>query len=146
VTAAAFQGAVAAIVTDRRARASVIGGERIPGLSDDEHDHLRRLAADPGVRVTAELVASFRLGKVLALLPLTREVLGNEAFATEVGRFWLDSPPTSFYLPDEAIAFADHLQARMDAGAINDPLLVRVVAHERSEIVRGHPGRRTTPG
>jgi hypothetical protein len=139
MTAVAFQGAVAALVTDRRTREAAAGGERLPGLSDSEAEQIRRLAADPGVLVTAQLVASFRLGKLLSLLPVTRAVLGNEQLAVEVDLFWQASPPTSFYFADEALGFCDHLVARLEEGALDDPRLAPVIAHERADILRHRP-------
>jgi hypothetical protein len=139
MTAAAFQGAVAALVTDRGARQAAAAGQPLPGLSDAEQEQIQRLAADPGLVVTAQLVASFRLGKLLSLLPLTRSVLGNQLLALEVDLFWQACPPTSFYFADEALAFCDHLEARLREGALVDRRLATVIAHERADILHHRP-------
>jgi hypothetical protein len=139
VTSAAFQSAVAQLITSRAIRLNAALGATLPGLSEAEAGQIRRLAQDPGLSVTAQLVSSFRLGKLLSLLPMTRAVLGNERLAAEVTVFWESCPPVSFYPPDEALAFCDHLEARIAAADLADPHLARTVAYERAEILRRRP-------
>jgi len=144
---AAYQTALGRLVTDRGFRARIRGGGEAAlagDLTDREQRRLSRLAGDHGVEVTATLVASFRLGKLLSLLPLTRTLLGPARFAGEAQRFWDAHPPVSFYLPDEALAFCEHLRRR--ARAIRLPRhLDQVLAYERAmiELNRVRPdGRR----
>ena len=77
------------------------------------------------------LFASFRLGKVLQSLPLTRVLLGDRPIVREAQRFWRQRP-ASFYVAEEVLAFCDHLQRRI--GAL--PGLGDVLALERSLLVR----------
>jgi hypothetical protein len=139
VTSTRFQSAVAALVTDRGFRGRVLDGGGLHGLSDAEREHVVRLAHDPGVMVTAHLIASFRLGKVVSLLPRTREVLGNELLAEELVSFWQAEPPTSFYAPDEVLAFSAHLRARVEAGALDRPMLLDVVTQEEERLRARRP-------
>ena len=144
VSATAFQAALARIVTNRFDRAEANAGRVPDGLDHEEAAHIQRLAADPGLIVTAKLVASFRLGKVLALLPLTRERLGNVTLAVELDGFWLTHPPVSFFMPDEVTAFCDYLLTRIDDGELPIAHLRSVVALERAEIAERHPDRTST--
>lgn len=99
---AARQGLVAQLLTDRHRRVAVASG----GAPDE-----RMLAGDPGLLLSATLVVSFRVGKAVQLLPLTRAALGDVAFADHLDRFWSTHPPTSFYAPDEVRAFCEYLLA-----------------------------------
>lgn len=86
------------------------------------------------------LFTSFRLGKILQSLPLTRVLLGDRPIVREVQRFWRQRPPRSFYAAEEVLAFCDHLHWRL--GPL--PGLGDVVALERSLIeLQRPPGRRT---
>jgi hypothetical protein len=111
---AAFQAAIARLVTDKAFRDRVVVGDEDLDLSSSEQEHLRVLAGHGGIAVTAKLVASFRLGKLLALLPATRAALGNERFADEALAFWAEHAPISFYAPDEVLAFCAYLRPRLD--------------------------------
>jgi hypothetical protein len=80
-----------------------------PDLSDRERRRLVGIATDPGLEITATLIKSFRLGKILTLLPLTRTLIGNERLAREATRFWAARPPTTLYPLEEAVEFCDYL-------------------------------------
>ena len=83
MTQANFQRVLGRLVTDRdfRARLSLgVGGPR-RGLSAIERRRLMAIAAAPGLALTARLIDSFRLGKLITLLPLTRALLGPVRFA-----------------------------------------------------------------
>ncbi len=144
MSAAAFQGALARIITTRSARTEAENGTPSDGsilnrLTAQEAAEITRLATDPGLLLTAKLVASFRLGKVLALLPLTRELLGNATLADELDIFWHAQPPVSFYMPDEVLAFCDHLERRIRSRELTIPHLHGVVSLERAEISKHRP-------
>jgi len=110
MTEVAFQRALGRLVTDRRFRRRLGRATALPaGLSGLERRRLAALAAAPGVALTARLIDSFRLGKLITLLPLTRALLGPARFAREAEGYCAKTPPTSFYLADEALAFCDHL-------------------------------------
>jgi hypothetical protein len=118
VSLAAFQSLLTRLVTDADLRRDLVAdGEAAIArldLTPTERRRAIRLAADRGVTVTAALVESFRLGKILALLPLTRRLLGDDRLGEEARRYWLENPPRSFYALDEVIGFCDYLQRRLD--------------------------------
>ena len=102
-----------------------------PRLTPLERKRLAAAAADPGLDLTAYLIRSFRLGKLLTLLPLTRTLLGSELLASEARSFWRAHPPTSFYFLEEALAFCNHLLERTQDG-LRVAYLDEVVAYERA--------------
>jgi hypothetical protein len=114
VSARAFQAALARLALEPDFRDEVgRDGETAlgPDLTPLERRRLCGVAGDSGLELTAFLIRSFRLGKILALLPLTRTLLGSRRVAEEAKLFWREYPPTSFYFLDEALAFCDHLLA-----------------------------------
>jgi hypothetical protein len=131
VSARAFQAALSrlALEPDFRARVSADGDAALDGdLTPLERRRLAAVAGDPGMDLTAFLIRSFRLGKIVTLLPLTRTLLGNKRLADEAQRFWSEHPPTSFYFLEEALAFCDHLLAR----PLRVKYLDEVVGYERT--------------
>ena len=147
----AFQSALARLVTDTdfRQRVRSQGGEILGSdLSPRERTRLTRLTDDHGLDVTASWVTSFRLGKILALLPLTRVLLGDDRLVRELRLFWADQAPTSFYAVDESLAFCDHLRRRRRSNRLRAAYLDDVVAYERAvlELRRPRPpGERPPP-
>ena len=142
-----FQSNLARLVALPGFRQSVQAqGERALGghLDPRERARLLAVAADPGLVVTSTLVASFRLGKLLQWLPLTRVLLGNRALVREAQQFWRRWPPTSFYAAEEVLAFCDHLQRRRRRPV---PGLGDIVALERAllELGRPRPDGETAP-
>jgi hypothetical protein len=134
----AFQTALARLVTDRSFRNKARSeGEAIFDfdLTPLERRRLAHLAGDHGVEVTASLITSYRLGKILTLLPLTRVLLGDDRLTRELRLFWSDHPPTSFYAPEESLAFCDHLQRRR----LRVAYLEDVVAYERASLELRRP-------
>jgi hypothetical protein len=129
----AFQGALARLVTEPSFRDRVRTGEEDdlgPDLTEREQMRLRAAAGDPGLRVTATLVGSFRLGKILQLLPLTRQMLGDARLVQEARAFWRESPPRTYYSLEEALQFCDYLLGRAGRG----PFVKEVVAFERMQL------------
>lgn len=128
----AFQGALARLVTEPGFRDHVrTGGDPMGAeLSGRERQRLRAAAGDPGLRVTATLIGSVRLGKILLLLPLTRQMLGDARLAQEARAFWRECPPRSFSAVEEALQFCDYLLGRAGRG----PFVKEVVAFERAQI------------
>lgn len=136
----AFQSSLARLITDPAFRDRVVAGA---GLDDAELDaretlRLRRIAVDPGLDVNRTLHKGFRLGKLRALLPLTCQALGSKRLAREVGRFWRQRPPSSFYFLPEALEFCDFLAAGKPRGKY----LAEVLAYERAtlELERARSG------
>jgi hypothetical protein len=133
VSLQAFQSTLARLVTEPSFRDRVRTGEEAelgPGLTAREHQRLRAAAGDPGLRLTATLVGSFRLGKILQLLPLTRQMLGDARLVQEARAFWRESPPRTYYSLEEALQFCDYLLGRAGRG----PFVKEVVAFERVQL------------
>jgi hypothetical protein len=130
----AFQAALARLVADPRYREAVRRGrlrDLGSALSNRELRRLRAVADDPGLDVTRTLHKGFRLGKLLAFLPLTCQLLGDRRLAREVSAYWRTHPPSTFYFLEEAISFADHLRARGRRG-LRIPYLADVLRYERT--------------
>ncbi len=145
MSAIAFQNALARLIIDPDFRDQVRLKGRLalgPDLAPKETQRLLRAAQDPGMDVTRMLHKGFRLNKLLGRLPMTCALLPKQTLAAELGLFWKQRPPTSFYYLEEAIAFAEHLLARGDA--VGDPYLPDVAAFEcagmRLELPRGVDG------
>lgn len=144
MTQAAFQSTLARLVTDRafRDRVKAGGATALSGaeLSDTERHQLSAVAGERGLEVTATLITSFRVGKIILLLPFTRRVLGEDRLIREMRAFWATHPPVSFYQLEEAIAFCDHLLRRLRSGW-RVTYLREVVAYERArlELIRVRP-------
>jgi hypothetical protein len=137
MTSRSYQAALARLVTqpgllDDGSRVSVEPGPVAPAaeLSPLERRRLAQVASNPGLRITALLISSFRLAKLVTLLPLTRALLGADLLASEADRYWTVEPPTSFYLLEEALAFCDHLLARQ--AVLDVVFLDEVVGYERA--------------
>jgi len=133
VSLRAFQSTLARLVTEPSFRDRVRTGEEAelgPDLTEREQQRLRAAAADPGLRMTATLVGSFRLGKILQLLPLTRQMLGDARLVQEARAFWRESPPRTYYSLEEALQFCDYLLGRAGRG----PFVKEVVAFERVQL------------
>lgn len=114
-------------------------------LTNRERMRLLQIVVDPGLDVTATLISSFRLGKVLSLLPLTRVLLGEKRLGREVRLFWQKHPPKSFYALEEVLAFCEYLQRRLQTGLrvayLREILSLEQVLLELREI---RPGSGTT--
>jgi hypothetical protein len=133
VSLGTFQSLLARLVTEPAFRDRVRTGEEAdlgPDLTALERQRLRAAARDAGLHVTATLVGSFRLGKLLQLLPLTRQMLGDARFVQEARAFWRECPPRTFYSLEEALEFCDYLLGRAGRG----PFVKEVVAFERVQL------------
>jgi len=139
VSLRAYQAGLARLVAEPGfpSRLRDRGSAALPrGLEPRERERLLRLASEPGVALTATLVASFRLGKVLKALPLTCTLIGKDRLRLELRAFWRRHPPTSFFTFDEAADFAGHLARR--ARAV--PGLLDVLTLERALLELRRPG------
>jgi len=150
MTAAAFQSGLAKLIVDPcfRERVADEGDAALPsGLDDLERRRLLAVAADPGLAITAKLHRGFRLGKLLTLLPLSFALIDRGTAAGELELFWRRRPPAGFYFLEEAVAFCDHLLARLEQGDLEAPLLAEIAAYERAalELQRARPEGEETP-
>lgn len=106
---AAFQSALAELIAGTEAES-----ERQHDISDRDRSRLSSVASQHGVHVMRTLYFSWRLTKVLSLLPLTTGVLGHESTARQLRRFWRESKARSFYFVDECLAFLRFLDRNLD--------------------------------
>lgn len=97
-----------------------------------ERRRLVDVSSDRGLEMTAYLIRSFRLGKLITLLPLTRTLLGSRRFVTEAQLYWKVSPPSSFYLLEEALGFCDYLLDRAEHRMLRMKYVDEVVGYERA--------------
>ncbi|HYN22448.1 MAG TPA: hypothetical protein VE078_15925, partial [Thermoanaerobaculia bacterium] len=139
----AFQSELARLVVDPdfRDRVRERGEAALrEDLSELERVRLVAIAKDPGIDVTRTLHKGFRLAKLLAWVPLTCAVIPRDVLAREVGNFWQQRPPVSFYFLEEAAAFCEYLLERVSSG-LDVPYLVEVAAYERAslELQRARP-------
>ncbi len=108
MTLAVFQTALAELVAEARDGS---GGE---DLADIERRRLAALADDRGVATMRMLYMSWRLTKVLSLLPLSLKLLGDEQTAALLRAFWAIRKATSLHFVEECLEFAAFLHARVD--------------------------------
>jgi hypothetical protein len=96
-----------------------------------EDDHMRELAADPGVAMVNHLLSEFRASMIVSVLRLTSRLimlaLGPDVFRTILADFWSRTPPQQF-AGSEAEAFASYLEA-LD---LRVPQLAGILAFERA--------------
>ena len=139
MSSAAFQAAFVRLVTDQPFRDAVRSG-LVPETLEDpaERTHLSALAAQPGLAAMRVVYRSFRLNKILALLPLTGRVLGEQRLSDELERYWRDTPSASFYYFEEAGRFCDYLWDRMTSGGLDVALLRDVLLYEQACIRLRH--------
>jgi hypothetical protein len=144
MSAPVFQSALARLIVDpdfrddvRERRALALTGD----LTALERERLLAVSIDPGLDITRTLHKGFRLGKLLTHLPLTRALLDRDTLAREVGEFWRQRPPISFYFLEEALAFCVYLLQRMRAGKLAVPYLEEIAAYEQAalELQRTRP-------
>jgi hypothetical protein len=135
MTSPAFQAAFVRLVTDREFRDAVLSGQLPEGVDDPaERSHLAQLAAQPGIAAMRVVHRSFRLNKVLAMLPLTGRLLGERLLHDALERYWRETPSGSFYYIEEAGRFCDHLWDRIESGDLDVPLLRDVLLYEHASI------------
>ena len=136
MTQRAFQTAVARLVVDPafrdrvRATGTAALEEELTGL---ERQRVMSLVDDKGLDATRTLHKSFRLTKLYSTLPLTRQLLGANRLAKEIGSFWEATPSDSHYFLDESIAFCDFLTKRLRSG-LRIKHLQEIVNYERANL------------
>ncbi len=100
-------------------------------LTEVEKRRLDRIASEAGLEVMRTLYFSWRLTKVLSLLPFTATLLGDELLAHHLRVFWRENKATSLYFIDECLAFLAFLERNIDN---TPPFLEDVVAFERAKL------------
>ncbi len=136
MSAATFQSALGNLVTDPAWRDAVRsrGAAELPSdLTDLVRRRLIAVARSRGIGITGTLHKGFRLGKLLAMLPMTCALMGDGLLAAELDLFWQREAPRTFYYVLEALAFCDHLRMRLGNGLICR-YLPEVVAYEEAAL------------
>jgi hypothetical protein len=136
MTQRAFQAAVARLVVDPafRDRVRAIGAAALDGeLTSIEQQRVMSIVDEKGLDATRTLHKSFRLTKLFSTLPLTRQLLGPNRLAKEIGSFWEATPSDSHYFLDESIAFCDFLRKRLRSG-LRIKHLEEIVTYERANL------------
>lgn len=129
MTLAAFQRAVAELVAD--------GKSATPPLDLDEAEQARLagLAGTRGVTTMRMLYMSWRLTKVLSLLPMTMKALGDDRAAEMLHDFWRLRRATSLHFVEECLDFAAFLHQRLAADGTSPPgYLADVLAFEAARL------------
>jgi hypothetical protein len=135
----AFQAAFARLVTDLAFREAVQRGELPHAVTDPtERQQLVAVSVQPGLAAMRVVNRSFRLNKVLAMMPLTGRLLGEQRLSAELERYWADTPSGSFYYFEEAGRFCEHLWDRIERDEIALPLLRDVLLYEEASIKLQH--------
>jgi hypothetical protein len=104
---------------------------RAAGLAGAEQGQLVDVAEQPGLATVRMLYQSWRLTKVLTLLPLTVGALGDDAPAL-LTEFWRQRPARGPYFVEECVAFLDFLDGR--AAELGVPGLTDLATFERARL------------
>jgi hypothetical protein len=124
VSLQAFQSSLGQLMTGGAA-------DNDPELTDVERCKLGEIALSPGLATVQMLYQSWRLAKVLTLLPMTIEALGDES--TELlADFWRHRRARGPYFLEECGAFLDFVEHRKPA--VDRPALTDVMAFERARL------------
>ncbi len=119
---AALQSACASVVSDAPGPGAV-SGHRLHQLDD--------VRADPGLDVVKMLYRSWRLTKVLSLLPLTTAAIPTDELTGLLGEFWQRRKAVGPYFVEECLAFLDFLTT---SGVERSARLVDLAAFERARL------------
>jgi hypothetical protein len=76
----------------------------------------------------------FRLGKLMPMLPLTCALLGPRRLNREAHAFWKSRPPLTFHFLEEALAFCEFLDGRMQSGTLKAAYLDEILVFERAAL------------
>lgn len=125
MTLAVLQSCYARAVTGSHGRA---GGE---GLSEREGRWLADVTDDPGLDVLTSLYRSWRLTKVISLLPMTADGMATDELAGLLTQFWSSRAAVGPYFVEECLAFVDFLE---EHNAIQSLAVADLVAFERARL------------
>ncbi len=109
----AFQTALARLVASGTLREAAIDR-----LDAREFSRLSSVADQTGVRIMRTLYYSWRLTKILSLLPYTTAMLDEERLAAELRAFWDQRPSTTLYFVPECLEFLSFLAERIDTRTV----------------------------
>lgn len=126
MTLVTFQSSLAEIIAG-----GVTAAEPLGPLADLERRRLEDLARQAGVDVMRTLYFSWRLTKVLSLLPFTTALLGDDQLAERLRTFWQERRATSLYFVEECLAFLEFLEGTVSH---SPPGWQDVIAFERARL------------
>lgn len=119
---AALQSAYASVVSDAPGP-GVLSGPRLHQLDE--------VCDDAGLDVVKMLYRSWRLTKVLSLLPLTTSAIATDELTVLLGEFWRRRRAVGPYFVEECLAFLDFLTT---SDADRSSRLLDLAAFERARL------------
>ena len=95
--------------------AELVAGGSVPphsmeGLTAMERQRLEAVTEQDGIQIMRTLYFSWRLTKILTLLPFTAALMGDEKLALYLKDFWSRRNATSLYFVEECLAFLSFLK------------------------------------
>lgn len=105
-----------------------------PELTERERRRLAAIADHGGLETARVIHRFFRANALMEALPLSLQAFGPGEIKPLLAAFWQQHAPTSIYNHSEAAAFAAFVLARIDAGALDAPLLADLLRYELAEI------------
>lgn len=124
----AFQTALARLIATGTLRNVPVDRLDHRGLS-----RLSTVAEQTGVKIMQTLYFSWRLTKILSLLPYTTAMLDEERLAAELRAFWDQRPSTTLYFVPECLKFLEFLTERIETTTV-PPYWEDVLAFELARL------------
>ncbi|GAB4215966.1 MAG: hypothetical protein OHK0022_56530 [Roseiflexaceae bacterium] len=141
MTLRAFQHALSDMVMSGRFRAAVqadpAGALAGYDLDARECQRLAAIAQQPGLRVSATIHRSFKVGVLAGRLPLTCTLLGSDGIARVIGGYLAEQMPRTMYFNQETRRFGAHLLEQIARGTIDVPYLEEVLRLELALVELG---------
>ncbi|HEU4328095.1 MAG TPA: hypothetical protein VFS21_33470 [Roseiflexaceae bacterium] len=134
MTLRAFQHALSDLVMSRHFCTAVQAdpSEALAAYDLDarERERLAAIARQPGVRVSAMIHRSFKVGVLAGRLPLTCAVLGPNGIARVIGGYLAEQMPRTMYFNQEIRRFGASVLEQIARGALDYPYLEEVLRLE----------------
>lgn len=134
MTLSAFQHALSDLVMSRRFCAAVQAdpSEALADYDLDarERQRLAAIARQPGVRISAMIHRSFKVGVLAGRLPLTCTVLGSDGIARVIGGYLAEQMPRTMYFNQEIHRFGACVLDQIRHGTLDYPYLEEVLRLE----------------
>ncbi len=141
MTLRGFQHALSDLVMSRRFCAAVQEdpGEALAGYDLDlrERERLAAIAGQPGVRISAMIHRSFKVGVLAGRLPLTCTLLGSAGIARVIGGYLAEQMPRTMYFNQEIRRFGVYVLEQLARGAFDYPFLEEVLRLELALVELG---------
>ena len=141
MTLRGFQHALSDLVMSRRFCAAVQEdpGEALAGYDLDarERERLAVIARQPGMRISAMIHRSFKVGVLAGRLPLTCAVLGSAGITRVMGGYLAEHMPRTLYFNQETRLFGVYVLEQLARGAFDYPFLEEVLRLELALVELG---------